>query len=571
MTTSRKKRVVILGGGFGGVYTAEGLEKLRGAQDDFEIILVSRENYFVYQPMLPEIISGSIGIFDTVSPLRRLLHKTDVYVRDVEAIDLENRMITTSPGVKPVASQIPYDHLVLALGNVTDFRDPRLVGLAQHALPFKNLGDAINLRNHVIHVLEEAAVETNPALKQALLTFVVAGGGFSGVECIAELNDFVHRVARSYRHISPSEIRMVLMTRDDQILPELVEKLRQLAYKVLTRRGIDIRLNTSLAAATGDEALLQIKQGDQWVDDAPIPTKTLVSTVPSSPNPMIEALDLPKERGRIKVDARLQVEGSDHLWAVGDCASIPAPGGDPAKDRCPPTAQFASREGTLLAHNIVAALRGGQQKEFAFKGLGKMGGLGHHSAVAEAMGMQFHGLLAWLMWRVVYLMKLPGWDRQVRTALAWAMDLVLPPDIVQLKLDHGQGAVQEHYEPGETVFNQGDLGDRLYIIINGRCEVLRTQDGGEQMLCQLGPGEYFGEMALLNQTVRSATVRAIERLNVLSLSKREFKLLATHLPAIGKELQGVMEKRLQEPKQAATAGARGPAPESVLEERLQNR
>jgi NADH:ubiquinone reductase (H+-translocating) len=230
---------------------------------------------------------------------------------------------------------------------------------------------------------------------------------------------------------------------------------------------------------------------------------------------------------------------------VGDCAAIPAPGGDPVKDRCPPTAQYASREGALAAQNVAAAIRGGEQKEFTFKGLGQMGGLGHHSAVAEAFGMQFHGLPAWLMWRAVYLMKLPGWDRQLRTALAWMVDMVLPPDIVQLKLDHGHGAVQEHYEPGETVFDQGNLGDRLYIIIDGRCEVVRTQDGVEQKVGELGAGEYFGEMGLMNQTTRSATVRAIEPLNVLGLSKREFKLLTAHIPAIRGELEGVMKRRLQ--------------------------
>src|SRR5687768_15406873 len=167
MTVTSRNRVVILGGGFGGVYAAQALEKLRGGQDDFEITLVSRDNYFVYQPLMPEIISGTIGIFDTVSPLRRLLQKTDVQVREVESIDLQDRVVNTAPGFKPVPHPIPYDHLIFALGTVTDFRG--MTGLPQHALPFKYLGDAIHLRNHVIHVLEEASIEKDPALKQALL------------------------------------------------------------------------------------------------------------------------------------------------------------------------------------------------------------------------------------------------------------------------------------------------------------------------------------------------------------------------------------------------------------------
>lgn len=537
MTRIDTKRVLILGGGFGGVYTAMALEKLRGRRNDFEITLVNRENYLVYQPMLPEIISGTIGVFDAVSPLRRLLPKTDVQVRSVEAIDLQNRVATTSPGFKPTAHQIRYDHLVLALGNITDFR--AITGLTQHALPFKTLGDALYLRNHVIHALEEASIEQDPALKQALLTFVVVGGGFSGVECAAELNDLVRRVARTYRNIDPQKIRVVLLEIADRILPELVEKLQQLALKVLTRKGLEIRLKTGIAAATSDEVILS--------DGSRIGTKTVVSTVPSRPNPIIEGLDLPKERGRVKVDLRLQVEGSDHVWALGDCALIPDPAG---KGFCPPTAQYAVREGPVLGHNVVAAIRGGEPKQFAFRCLGKMGALGHHSAVAELMGMQFSGLLAWLMWRVVYLTKLPGWDRQVRTGLAWLLDMILPPDIVQLKIDHGQGVIQEHYEPGQEVFHQDDLGDRFYIIMKGRCEVIRSENGTQQKVRELGPGEYFGELALLNQTMRSATVQVIEPLDVLSIPKPEFGTLVTYLPTLRESFEAVME--LRQPKREKT-------------------
>jgi NADH dehydrogenase len=530
---SRPSRVVILGGGFAGVHTAMALEKLRGLQTDLEITLVNRENYFVYQPMLPEIISGSIGIFDTVSPLRRLLRKTSIQVRTVEAVDLENRVVTTSPGFKPVPHQIPYDHLVLALGNVSDFR--RIPGLTQHALPFKYLGDALYLRNHVIHALEEASIEADPTLRRALLTFVVVGGGFSGVECAAELNDFVRGVAGTYRDINPSEIRVILLEIADRILPDLVESLRALGQRELTKRGVEVRLRTGIAAASGDEVILS--------DGSRLSAKTLVSTVPSGANPIIEGLKLPKERGRIKVDLTMQVEGSDHIWALGDCALIPDPGGN---GFCPPTAQYAIREAPVAAHNIVRAIRGsGQAKEFAFRELGKMGALGHHSAVAEILGMKFSGLLAWLIWRGVYLLKLPGWDRQLRTGLSWLMDMVLPADTVQLKIDHGQGIVQEHYETGQTVFNQKDLGDRLYIVVKGRCQVVRTENGVEYQLAELGPGECFGEMALINQTVRSATVRVIEPLDVLSIPKPDVAALVGHLPALRESLEELIAERQQ--------------------------
>jgi len=544
-----KKRVLILGGGFGGVYTAKALEKLRTDRDEFDIAIINKDNYFVYQPMLAEIISGHVGVFDTVSPLRSLLRKTDVIVRDVESIDLANKRVITSPGFKPVRSEYSYDYLVLALGNVTDFRG--LTGLTQHALRFKYLSDALTLRNHVIRTLEEAAVESNPKLKEALLTFVVAGGGWSGVECVAEMNDFVRKVARKYRNVDPKQVRMVLLQSDTRILREMDESLALAAQDVMTKNGIEIRLQTRLAAATGDEAVLNT--GER------IPSKTLVSTVPGSPNPVIEALDLPKGTGRggksnhrVKVNLELQVESSDHIWAIGDCAEIPEPGDTTGKAFCPPTAQHAVREGELTAHNIVAAIRGGRPKQFAFKGLGQMGVFGHHSAVAQlSLGgakINIKGYLAWLMWRGVYLMKLPGWDRQVRTLTAWFTASFLPTDTVQLTMLPQAGIVQEHYEPGQYVFDQGDLGDRLFIIIKGRAEVIKTANRVSKKLAELGEGQYFGEMALLREgmSTRMAAVRAVDQLDVLSVPRQDITALVDYIPALRDSFHDLIKKRDEE-------------------------
>jgi len=526
-----RKRVVILGGGFGGVYTAQYLEKALGRRDDFEIVLVNKENYFVFQPMLPEVISGSIGITDTVSPIRRLLPRTNVHVRDIESIDLNNKTITTSPGFRPHPHVIEYDYLVLALGNVTDFRGLR--GLPEHALPFKNLADALHLRNHLIRALEEAAIETDDMeLRRQLLTFVVAGGGFSGVEVAAELNDFVRDVARNYRGIDPAEIRVVLVHSQDRILPEVSEKLALFAQKILIKRGVEIKLRTRLEAATGEEAILA---GGEM-----IPTRTLVSTVPSSPHPLLESLDLAKGKGgRLIADTSLAVQGADSVWALGDCAQIPTKDGGFA----PPTAQHAIRQAKTAANNIVAAIRGGSKSEFAFGGLGKMGALGHHSAVAEIMGVNISGFLAWWIWRTIYLMKLPGWGRRLKVATSWTLDLLLPADLIELKLSGSQGITQQHFEPGEEVFHQGDLGDRMYIIVNGHAEVVRDDDGIERRLAKIGPGEYFGEMALLKQSTRGATVRCVAPMDALSLPKREFSMLAAYLPQVRESLEAVMEQR----------------------------
>src|SRR5262245_40462589 len=325
--TRRKPRVVILGGGFGGVYTALALEKALGGRDDYEIVLVNSENYFVFQPMLPEVISGTIGLTDVVSPLRRLLRRTDIHIREVESVDLEKRIVTTSPGFHPHPHRIAYDHLVVGLGTVTDFRG--LPGLPEHAMPFKNLGDALALRNHVIRALEEASIERHdPELRRQLLTFVVAGGGFSGAEVAAELSDFVRGVARSYGRIDPSEIRVILLHALDRILPEMDESLALFAQKILRARGVELRLQTRLASATGNAAILAGGEA--------IPTRTLVSTVPAFPHPLVEALPLPKAaNGRLRTDGHLQVEGAPGVWAVGDCARIANPDGTVV----PPTAQ----------------------------------------------------------------------------------------------------------------------------------------------------------------------------------------------------------------------------------------
>ncbi len=540
---NNRKRIVILGGGFAGVYTARYLEKALGRRDDFEITLINKENYFVFQPMLPEVISGSIGILDTVSPIRRLLPRTNLHVRNIESVDLKQQTVTTSPGFRPHAHVIHYDYLVLALGNVTDFRGMR--GLPEHAIPFKNLADALHLRNHIIRALEEAAIETDDEeLRRQLLTFVVAGGGFSGVEVVAELNDFVREVARNYRAIDPKEIRVVLLHSQDRILPEMSEKLALFAQKILQKRGVEIRLHTRLEAATGEEAILA--GGEK------IPTRTLVSTVPSSPHPIIEGLDLPKgKNGRVIANSFLEVEGATNIWAVGDCAQVPTREGGGA---CPPTAQHAIRQARVAAENIVAQIRGGERRTFAFEGLGTMGALGHRSAVAEIMGVKVSGFIAWWIWRTIYLMKLPGWGRRLKVASSWTLDLFLPAELVGLKLTGSMGITQEHFEPGEEVFHQGDIGDRIYIIVGGQAEVVREENGNEIVLARLGPGEYFGEMALLRKTPRTATVRCISPMDTLSLPKREFSMLAAYIPAVRETLENVMQERARANSEKSAAG-----------------
>jgi NADH:ubiquinone reductase (H+-translocating) len=533
MNGTRPHRILILGGGFGGVYTALTLEKLLRRElrrGEVEIGLVNRDNYIVFQPMLPEVISGSIGLLDTITPIRRLCPGTNVYTRTIESIDLARKRVSAAAGFGSRQCYLEYDELVIALGNVTSFAGHP--GLAEYALPFKYLGDALALRNRVIHTLEEADIEPDAAVRRALLTFVVAGGGFSGVEAVAELNDFVRVAARSFRHIRPAEIRIVLLHAGGLILPELPRSLAEFAQRILMKRGVEIRFNTRLQGATVDTALLD---GGQR-----IATRTLVSTVPSAPNPLVSSLACKLEKGRIGVDHHLQIPGHPGAWAVGDCAAVrDAKTGEP----CPPTAQHATRQAQRVAKNIVARLRGETLEPFSFKALGKMGSLGRRSAVAEVFGVKLSGFLAWWLWRTVYLMKLPGLDRKIRVATDWTLDLVLPPDIVQLKTERALGVRREYFEPGQVIFREGDRGDWLYVIVDGEVEVLKEASGAHEPLRRLGRGDCFGEIALVSERPRSATVRALSATNVLAVDREAFQALFSTLPPLRGFFEQLIEAR----------------------------
>lgn len=524
-----KKKILVLGGGFAGMYTARELEKVL-RPEEAEISLVNQENYSVYQPMLPEVISGSIGLTDVVSPIRRICPRSHLIMRDVEKIDLVNKVVTVSPGFRPRRLELPYDYLVIALGGVTNFYG--MPGMIENAKPFRTLADAVALRNHLIHALEEADVETDAEMRAKLLTFVVAGGGFSGVEVMAELNDFVHAVKKSYSRIRNAHVRCVLVHSGDRILPEMAENLALFAQKILTNRGVEILLNDRLVAATSEKAMF--KSGVE------VPSKTIVSTVPSMVAPVLQNLDCQKDKGRLLVNSRLELAGhAGVVWALGDCAAAKTKAGNPV----PPTAQHAIREAKTVAYNIAAAIRGGATSEFAFEGLGKLASLGHFSAVADIMGIRVSGLLAWGLWRSIYLMKMPGFSQKVRIALDWLAAILFPPDLVQLKMLRDPDIKRQHFEPGDVVFNQGDFGDNVYVIEKGTCEVLREKDGAQQHLADLGGGDYFGEMAVLADVSRNATIRATTAMEVLLIPKEDFNLLKTTVPAFGDVFKELAKQR----------------------------
>ncbi len=527
-----RKQIVILGGGFAGVYTARYLEKLL-RPDEANITLVNRENYWVYQPMLSEVISGSIGLANVVSPIRRLCRRTNLVTREIEEIDLANKVITVSPGFRPRQLKLHYDYLVIALGNVTNFYG--MPGMLENAIPFKTLADAMVLRNHVIRTLEEADVEEDSELRRKLLTFVVGGGGFSGVEVIAELNDFVRAVKGNYIRLRNEPHRCVLIHSRNRILQEMAEPLALFAQKTLRKRGVELILEDRLLAATSEKAIL--KSGVE------IPCKTIVCTVPSTLPPVIQKLNCAKEKGKLLTNTCLELKDYEgQVWALGDCTAVKTVSGKEA----PPTAQHAIREATTAATNIAATIRGGQRAQFAFEGLGTLGSLGHGAAVAQILGVKLSGLVAWILWRCIYLMKMPGLNRKVRIASDWALHLLFAPDLAQPKLQPESGIQNPLFAAGDVVFQQGDLGDSVYGIEDGECDVLQEEsDGSQKLLATLTPGDYFGEMAVLSDKSRNATIQARTAANVLIIPKGDFDKLRHSVPAFGEIFRALAKKRVE--------------------------
>jgi NADH:ubiquinone reductase (H+-translocating) len=417
-------RILIVGGGFGGTAVARRLEHLLRRDPDVEITLVDRENFSLFTPLLPEVPSGALEPKHVVTPLRALLRRSIVRHAEVRSIDLAKRVALAAHCPQCRMTVLPWDHLVLAVGSVTNFFG--LPGVATHALTMKNLADASALHAHVIDKFEHADMEEDPAVRRELLTFIVVGGGFAGVETAGELNDFVRSVARYYPGVRRDDVRVMLVHLGARILPEVSESLSAYALRKLRSRGVDVRLETQIEKCTGTRA--RLSTGEE------IRSRTLVWTAGIVANPILGTLGVPTAPGgKVEVADTLEVKGHPGVWALGDCALIV----DRTTGRpYPPTAQHAIRQGRRVADNIVAAIRGRAQTPFAHRPLGILAGLGRRSAVAEILGFRFSGFFAWWLWRTVYLFKLPGLERKVRVALDWTLDLFFPRDIVYLRALH---------------------------------------------------------------------------------------------------------------------------------------
>ena len=414
-----KKRVVILGGGFGGMAVARQLEKLFARNAAIEIVVVSKSNHLLFTPMLAEVSGGSLEAHHISPPLRASLAWAQVIRAEVDAIDPATKCIELRENLTAASRTLTYDQLVLALGS--DTSDQGVPGVEQYAYPLRTLHDATRLCNQLVTTLERADVEKDKLAQRRALSVVVVGGGYSGVEAVAELFDMTRMLLRYYPNIPETALRFVLIHSHQRILPQIGEELADYALHKLKGRGIEFFLGVHVKEVSAAGVTLE--------DGTELPATTVVWTAGNRPNPAVASLVCEHNHaGAVITDETLSVKGLTDVWAVGDCAQIPDyyQDGNP----CPPIAQHAQREGMQAAKNVAAVLRSEAAKPFRFRSLGTLVPLGHRTAVAELHSIKFSGLFAWFLWRTIYLAKLPGLEKKLRVALDWTLDLFFARDIV---------------------------------------------------------------------------------------------------------------------------------------------
>src|ERR1700722_2521410 len=410
-------KVLILGAGFAGIHVVMKLERLFHRDSNIEITLVSRDNFVLFTPMLHEVAASDLDMTAIVNPVRKMLRRAQFVASDVESIDLKKRQVTVSHGFRRHKHALDYDHLVLALGSVTNFFG--LEGLEARALTMKSLEDATKLRSRMLAHLEEADPPCSKVPRSSLLTIVVAGGGFAGVETVGGMYDFMMHAIRSYSNLRPDMVRIVLVHPGEHLLPELGERLGRYTQDKLVKRGIEVRTGVKVTNISDEGVVLS--------DGSFISTMFVVGTAGTSPSPQVSSLPCQKRCGRVITLPAFGVEEWPGVWALGDCARVP----DGKGGFHPPTAQHALRQDKTLGGNIAAAIKGTQKKDFSFSTIGQLAAIGHRVGVARIFGVQFSGFLAWWMWRTVYLSKLPHWEKRVHVALGWTFDLIFSKDTVQ--------------------------------------------------------------------------------------------------------------------------------------------
>jgi NADH:ubiquinone reductase (H+-translocating) len=516
--TSRHFDVAILGGGFAGVYCARTVLK-RLAHLGKTVCIVAEENHMVFQPMLPEVVGGSLSPRHVVNPIRLLCRGAEVLRGSVSSVDYESRSFNLDGGHFSPCVRVSCDHLVFAMGADVDLS--RIPGMAEHSFLMRNVGDAMKLRAAIINRMEEANLIEDTDARRRLLSFVVVGGGHSGVETAGQMAGLLRGVCRYYEKVEADEPLVTVIHSRERLLPTLDETLGDYTKRQLEKAGIRVVLNQRVRAVTATTVLLE--SGEK------IEATTVVCTVGNAPHPLIVQLGnqgaLPLEKGKITVNSDGQIPNCPNMWAAGDCSVFPkADGGS-----CPETAQFAMRQGMHVGENITASMFEHPLEPFTFTGLGELAVIGHRSAVASIMGINFSGFPAWFMWRTIYLAKLPGLDRKLRVMVEWTLDLFFPRDINLLTPQYSSPLAEMHLEAGDPLFHPGEPAFSLYAVKWGRVDIV---DAKGEIVKSAGPGDYFGERALLEDRVWRFDAIAREPSTLVAIDGRTFEMLVGSIESL---------------------------------------
>ena len=427
-----KKKIVVLGGGYGGVECTRKLEEYFRNDDDIEIVLISEDNFLLFTPMLPQVAAGMLATRHIVMPIRTIVNKTTFYEGRVKNIDPYGKVVNLWGTDEKRGVSIHYDFLVVSLGSETNFFG--MSDVEKHAYTIKTLNDAMTIRNRVIDMLEQAENEPNPILRKSLLNFVIVGGGFAGIETAGEIMDLLLDARKYYPNISKDEIKVTVLEALPNILPGFSEKLAKFAHNLLSKHGIEIKLKTAVTSFDGYEIMMKkIEDSPENKDSSEreaIQTRTMIWTAGVTPVNTIKRSMFKTERGKIIVNDFLEVPEFPGVFAVGDCALFI----DPTTERpFPPTAQLAEAQAKAAAHNLHSLIRNEKMKKFEYKSRGQMAIIGKRNGVASFLGMNISGIWAWALWRNVYISKIPKWDKRLRVLLDWTIDMFFDRDISRLK------------------------------------------------------------------------------------------------------------------------------------------
>jgi len=517
-------RVIIVGGGFAGATLAEDLS--RRLAPSIEVVVISSENHMVFTPMLAEVAGRSLSGLDVVIPGRQMAPRATWLTATVTDVDLnKNKVEYTRPDGH--TATLLYAHLVLACGS--DVNLDVVPGMAANAYTLRTVADGMILGNEVIARFEQAAAEPDDAERERLLTVVVVGGGFTGVEAAGHLVDLMRNVQPFYPQISRNRPRMVLLQRGAKVVPEFQhDSLSEFALRKLHQNGLEVRLNTEVKEVTA--RYLRLGTGER------IDAGLTVCAVGTAPVALLKKIGLPMERGRLKTEPDMQVTGAGNVWAFGDCAAVPNTWNAQIS---PPTAQFALRQAKQLAANLVRVQRGEATRPFNFRPQGLLATIGHHNGVAEIYRLKFSGLVAWFLWRTVYLIKIPTVRRKLNVVVDWTWDIFFKPNVVQVRVAQQQRFKLAHYAAGDFVYRKGEAGAGVFVVKAGSAG-LYVDEAAATPLVTWTKGDHFGEVAFLDSEDNStypASVKAETPLDLIVVDRADFTDLVESLGALQRDLE----------------------------------